>query len=83
MSDIVIAAAAYLVLSEQEKKKRKQHRWWNTQLFAQRGLSRDTFWSQLNADEGALFKKLYKKEFNRLSSFVKQGVSFYNKTRHQ
>jgi hypothetical protein len=46
MSDTMIAAAAYLVLTQQEKKK-KRRRWWNRELFAQRNLSQESFWSQM------------------------------------
>jgi hypothetical protein len=85
MSDTMIAAAAYLVLTQQEKKK-KRRRWWNRELFAQRNLSQESFWSQLNADDGALFKNFTRMSLtdfhcllNKVAPFIsKQDTNYRN-----
>jgi hypothetical protein len=64
MSDTIIAAAAYYVLTPQVQKQ-KRRRWWNRQLlFERRNLSQESFWSQLNADAGSLFKNFTRMRAN-------------------
>jgi hypothetical protein len=85
MSDTMIAAAAYLVLTQQKKKK-KRRRWWNRELFAQRNLSQESFWFQLNADDGALFKNFTRMSLtdfhcllNKVAPFIsKQDTNYRN-----
>jgi hypothetical protein len=85
MSDTMIAAAAYLDFTQQVKKK-KRRRWWNRELFAQQNLSQESFWSQLNADDGALFKNFTRMSLtdfhcllNKVAPFIsKQDTNYRN-----
>jgi hypothetical protein len=78
MSDTMIAAAAYLDFTQQVKKK-KRRRWWNRELFAQRNLSQESFWSQLNTDDGALFKNFTRMSLTDFHFLLNKVAPFISK----